>query len=228
MPRTGVIPDHLREVHILAGWRHLTSNRWVYSANIQVGGAGDKLGGRDTASFMANILLRVPSGANDGWVFMVNEANNRTFLNYVPIPMVAYHVSRGRDLNALIGIVFNVVTWRPTEWSDLSAAGSFFGTASVGAGVSPVPAMRIGLGWEMTSESWRRQDRVEKNDVMFLRESRLLTRLRVGSPLAAVECFGGWVLKREWREGETFTSAGENRLELPPGPIFGIGGFWRG
>jgi hypothetical protein len=79
----------------------------------------------------------------------------------------------------------------------------------------------------MTSESWRRRERNEPRDVLFLRENRVLGRLRVGTPLMGGECFGGWVLKREWREAETFASAGGNRLELPPGPVFGISGRWR-
>lgn len=231
LPRTGALPDHLYEGYLTGAWRHITPERWLWASSLQVGSAGDRLIGRDTGSFMANIVLRVPAAGEDGWVFLVNEANNRTVLNYVPIPGVAYQVVRGRELNALIGIPFCSVFWRPTERSDLFAFGSPFGMATVGVGVLPlaaVPRLRLGVSWEMTSESFRRHERDTDADILYLRENRFMARLGISAgPASGVDLFAGWVNKRAWREGETFSSAGDNRMELPAGPVFGVSGRWR-
>jgi hypothetical protein len=230
LPRTGPLPERLHETYLSGSYRHVSSEKWIYGASLQIGGAGDRFASRDTSAFMANLFLRIPVFTEDGVVILLNESNSRTTLNYIPIPGIAYHLVRGKELNALIGIPFMSVFWKPTDWSDLMAFGSPFGTAMMGGGVRPFPSvpLRFGVSMEWVSESYRRVDRIEDHDVLYLREAKLVGRAGVqAGPRMGLDLYYGWIFQREAREARSYAKADDNRLELPAGPVMGCSGRFR-
>lgn len=125
----------LEEIHTNArfpGGRPLPNQVWDAGAGVsymrqteedrtiggffQVGSHGDRPFGafRDT-SIEATAFYKVPQENEAAWIFFLSFANDRGFLNYIPLPGAAYFFRPHEKLRMAIGVPFVMAFWSPFE-----------------------------------------------------------------------------------------------------------------
>jgi hypothetical protein len=70
--------------------------------------------GRDLA-FSLNAMYRIPGENEAAWILFLSFANNRGFLNYVPLPGAAYSFKAGERTRLVLGVPFVMLFWRPVD-----------------------------------------------------------------------------------------------------------------
>jgi|GEM_PF-6086568 len=98
--------SHSRTVQ---GDRTLGGNFSVSSPSDRPFGAGRDLG------FSLNLTYKVPEENDAAWIFFLSMSNTRGFLNYIPLPGIAYTFKAGERTRLVLGIPFVMAFWRPVD-----------------------------------------------------------------------------------------------------------------
>ncbi len=85
-------------------------------------------------SFQANLVYKLPKTSEASWLFFLSFANNRSFLNYVPLPGFAYFFRPHERLRLLLGLPFLSLIWTPAEKTILTL--TYFPTNNAQARIS--------------------------------------------------------------------------------------------
>ena len=229
LPSTGAIPDRFYDLSLGTLYRHVEADGTIWGASVALGTVSDQpLRGRSSVALNATAFWRIPSGPEQAWILFVNEGSDRAFANFVPIPGVAWQYNHGTELNLLLGVPFLFARWAPNAWFSTSVGGSVFGNARLGAAVVPAPTSAAWLSltadYVWSTETWRRADRDDARDRIFVRESRALGGLAasLGPPLRATVQYG-WAFGRRIREGTSWNHAEGNGIDVAAGAIFSAG-----
>ena len=223
LPDSGrALPDNLYSPQFGLNFRRKLDSGIIVGVAADVSSPSDEpFAGYDEIGFGATLFLRKPVAArpNDAWLFMINYSNNRTDLNNIPLPLIAYWHQPSPRFTALIGVPL-ALNWRPVDWMALN----FFYAPirSVRAGVS----FRIaGPVWIFAQYAYRNQkyflaDRADSSDRLYYYEQRLSggIRARLGRNVS-LRISGGYAYDRYYFQGEDFDDRGKDRIDLESGPF---------
>jgi hypothetical protein len=214
-------PGELWDAAVAITYRHKFENNWIGSINLSVGSASDKpFNSWDEMYIRATALLRVPQGENNAWLFSILYANDERFLfglSGIPIPGIAYQWVPSKYFQAIIGIPFTSVQFRPVE--QLTFDAQYIPVRRVRARTTYVvfAPLRLWLQFDWDSEHYALADRDDKNDRLFYYEKRVTAGIRFDLRHVGVEIAGGRIFDRLYFTGETYSDHNENRIDVDNG-----------
>ena len=128
-------PGDLWDVRVGTTYRQRLANGSIAGGNLTIGSPSDRpFASGDEILVNATGFLMVPDSKQSTWVFFLNYANNRDFLQNVPLPGVAYDYRPDKRLRVLAGVPMSMLRWTPTDRLTLEA--SYFIPRSIHAKVS--------------------------------------------------------------------------------------------
>ncbi len=99
-----------------SSYTYHSESKSIMSANLSVGSASDMpFSGTDVTTLGLTWLYLIPSNETSSWLFLVNFSNNRSILNYVPVPGVAYNWTPSKTFRGTFGLPFANIFWMPTQ-----------------------------------------------------------------------------------------------------------------
>lgn len=144
------IPKEFGSADLGLSWNKedLAGNRVGVSATY--GRAGTQLLSDGSLPVLAANLIVERKKLDHSWFYFLSYSNNRTVLNNIPLPGIAYGF-RGETYNGVFGIPFAFLMWRPGLFA-LSAGVSPFG-ASLDTGLRVIGPLQIFAsgGWSPRS-----------------------------------------------------------------------------
>jgi hypothetical protein len=216
-------PEELWDLRAGAAFRHKFDNDWIGGGSLTIGSASDKpFDSADELLVQAIAFLRVPHRERNAWFFTLIYSNDEEFLDGIPIPGIAYQWVPSDTFNAVIGVPFSAVEWKPIE--PLTFEASYFPVRHVRARATWRIArpLRAYLGFDWDSERYRLADRSDKDDRLFYYEKRITAGARFDLKHVGVEVYGGYVFDRFYFMGEGYSERRENRFDVEAGPFVGI------
>lgn len=127
------IPDRFGSAEMGLSWLHRANEgEEKYGGSFSLGSAGPRPLADTTKPILnASVNYERPLPDGNAWVFFVAYSNNRSVLNNVPLPGVAY-VINGKDSKAVLGLPFVFLIYRPDPWLLLTTVTPFFANAEAG------------------------------------------------------------------------------------------------
>ena len=183
IPGVQTVPNDLYTLEVGGGYNHKLSAGREVGMNVSVGSDSDRLfNSIHETVFRGTASYRMPSGAQNAWLFFLSYSNNRHFFNNVPLPGVAYAFkSDDKHWDGMIGFPFLALRWRPTEnWTGQL---SLFGPRNVTTEVSRrvVGPLRAYGVFQWGSQEWMTINRGDYSNRLFFDRKKVGLGLR--SPL---------------------------------------------
>jgi hypothetical protein len=119
------IPREFGEADFGVAWSHEDAQGNKISFSATCGEAGTRLFGGGNAAVLNATGIIERKKSDHSWLYFLSYGNNRTILNNIPIPGVAYTMT-GQTYMAGFGLPFAFINWRPDPWM-LNASLSPFG-----------------------------------------------------------------------------------------------------
>ena len=215
------LPGDLWELRFGADYRTRLSNQWMWGISASFGSASDKpFESTDVLDGSAAGFLRIPHRERNAWLFFLYFATNREFLNLIPLPGFGYWYEPNDQFQAVIGIPFLSVTYRPFDGLRLHA--NYFPARNVHAAVSYqiVPACSVFGEFNWRNERYFRADRTNDDDRLFYYEKNVNGGIRLNFlKHLSLELSGGWAFDRFYFEGEDYDDRDDNRIDVESGPF---------
>lgn len=208
IPTAQAVPQDLWDISIGGAYAHNIDADHASTVNFNIGSASDQpLVIRDIF-LQSTYTYKWPCG-NQSLLFFLNESTNRTFLNFTPLPGIAYLLRRPDiGLNAVFGLPFFLINYHPeAHWNFLVSA---FGPA-LNAEAAYLPAAKVQI---YSSFNWAQQQWATENRPSYatrLTYDRKKTGMGLRMPLVFpvnLDVFGGWEFHRRFYEGTSFLGGG--------------------
>lgn len=122
--KTGV-PREFGEADFGGAWYSEDTHGNKAGLSASYGEAGTRLFGGGNAAVLNATGFIERKKTDHSWMYFLSYSNNRTILNNIPLPGIAYGLY-GETYTAAFGLPFAFVNWRPDPWM-LTAALSPFG-----------------------------------------------------------------------------------------------------
>jgi hypothetical protein len=229
LPGGKTVPDRLYDLRGDVSWRHPVRDGQVLGVSVGTVSATDRPfhdSGVIGFSAMASALL--PASERSSWMLLLSYSNDRARYNNIPLPGFAW-MWRDRPLMptfiATVGFPFAVVAWNPDPRFGMDAAVTGFGDIRAAISGMPLTGMkwlRLRAAYDWTSETYRRDERLEDEDRIFFRARRITLGVTLGPPANAIELYGGRLFQRQVFEGYSVNDNGQ-RLTLDDGWLVGAG-----
>jgi hypothetical protein len=216
-------PDELWDVRIGPAYRHKFSNGWIGGGSLMVGSASDKpFDSEDELLVQAIGFLRVPHRERNAWFFTLIYNNDQEFLSGIPVPGIAYQWVPSETFNAVIGVPFSAVEWKPIEPLTLEA--QYFPVRHVRARATwrIFRPLRAYVGFDWDNERYMLADRTDEDKRLYYYEKRFTGGARFDLKHVGVEVYGGYVFDRFYFLGESYSDRRKDRFDVRPGPFVGI------
>jgi hypothetical protein len=115
-PNNRPLPNQIWDAGAGLSYTRLTDADRTIGGYFMVGSHGDRPFGafRDT-SIETTAFYKIPKENEAAWVFFLSFANDRGFLNYVPLPGAAYFFRPHEKLRMAVGVPFLMMFWSPFE-----------------------------------------------------------------------------------------------------------------
>lgn len=141
------VPKEFGTVEVGAAYtkKTLTSGRMSVSGTIGAAGTRVLDNGRSPI-LTANFVLDKPAAEGNSWLYFVNYSNNRTLLNNIPLPGIAYSFNKPTS-KIVVGLPFSFLLFRPDPWLFVSVLSPFFATADLGYRVWGPIQIYSSVGW---------------------------------------------------------------------------------
>ncbi len=212
IPTAQAVPQDLWDVSFGGAYAHTIDAGHASSVNFNIGSASDQpLAVRDIF-LQSTYTYKWPCG-NQSLLFFLNESTNRVFLNFIPLPGIAYLLRKPDiGLNAVFGLPFFLINYRPEEhWSFLVSA--FGPTLNAEAAYLPTAKVQIYSSFNWAQQQWATQNR--PSYATRLTYDRKKTGMGLRMPLALpvnLDVFGGWEFSRRFyqSDGVLFSGSREN------------------
>ena len=215
-PSTGAaVPDELWKVNLgLAYGRRYDDGRFL-GVRASVGSASDEpFDSGDETAFSTVIFYRKPAAGKNAWFYFLALGNNREELDYVPIPGFAYWSQPSEKFQALIGLPFLALNYRPSpRWA---LGFSYFAVTNVRASATFRPHRRVGIyaSYDWRHDSFFRAGRTSDDEKLFNYEMRVALGVKVDLPRRlSVDVSAGWSFDRFMFESEDYFDRAQ-RLDL--------------
>jgi hypothetical protein len=231
MPSGEAVPDRLYDLRGNLSWRHPVGNGWAWGASVGAVSATDRpFHDSGVIGFSAMASALVPGGEHDSWLLLLFYSNDSARYNNIPLPGFAW-MWRDRPLmptfTVFAGFPFAVVAWNPDPRFGMDAAVTGFGdirAAVSGTPLAEVKWLRLRAAFDETSETYRRDVRLEDQDRIFFRAMRATLGVMLERQTKAVklnvDLFGGRLFQRRVFEGHSVLDDGQ-RLTLADGWLVG-------
>ena len=202
----------------------LTSERQI-GVMAQIGSpSDDPYDSFDDIAIDVNAMYRQNASGRDAWSFLVNFSTNRGWLNYIPLPGVAYSLSREK-VQALIGIPINMVRWQPTKQSSLLATYIPARNINVRAGYEIAQPIEVYTGFSWENRSYFRANRQDDDNRVEFYSKKVTGGIawEVNESFT-VDFRAGYAFDRFVFEGEDYEDRNRDRIEFSDGPFYGVRG----
>ena len=218
VPGTGLtIPSKLWAAQGGGAFARRISERRRWGASLGVGSASDEpFNSIRETEVKATVYREFPSHERNSWLLFLAYSNNRSFLNNIPFPGIAYVVREPvPGLHATVGLPFILLSYQPGK--NWRLALSAFGPTNI----STEGALRLGsLAWayarfERNPSQWLRASRENLSDRLIF--DRQEARLGVRSPLGggvSVDVSAGLDFRRRFYESKDANRSGIPKAEL--------------
>jgi hypothetical protein len=216
-------PEELWDLRAGTAFRHKFDNDWIGGGSLTIGSASDKpFDSADELLVQAIAFLRVPHRERNAWFFTLIYTNDQEFLSGIPIPGIAYHWVPSDTFNAVIGVPFSAVEWKPIE--PLTFEASYFPVRRVRTRATWRIArpLRAYLGFEWDSDRYMLADRADEDDRLFYYDKRIVAGARFDLKHVGVEVYGGYLFDRFYFQGEGYSDRHKDRIDVEAGPFVGI------
>lgn len=120
-PNGRPLPNQIWDAKAGVSYMRLTDEDRTVGGYFQLGSNSDRPFGafRDT-SIEATAFYKIPKENQAAWIFFLSFANDRGFLNYVPLPGAAYFFLPHPKLRMAVGVPFLMMFWSPIDKGVLS------------------------------------------------------------------------------------------------------------
>jgi hypothetical protein len=183
IPGVQTVPNDLYTLEVGGGYSHKLGDRRDFSLNMSVGSDSDRLfNSIHETVFRGTASYRMPSGAENAWMFFLSYSNNRHFLNNIPLPGVAYAFKcDDKHLDGIVGFPFLALRWKPTV--DWTGQLSLFGPRNLTTEVSRrvTASLRAYGVFQWNSQEWMTINRGDNSNRLFFDRKKVGLGLR--SPL---------------------------------------------
>jgi hypothetical protein len=207
--------NDLHDIRMGVGYLHKFDKGRRMGIDIGLGSASDEpFRTYDEMTINSNAAYAFPSGKNE-WLFVLNFSNNRSFLNYIPLPGVVYRYRVSPRFTALLGmpvlglfaspvdkLLLNVFILAPVRAK--AQATYFF--------LGPIRAFAT-INWGQ--QRFFRSNRTEKRDLFFYDDVRVDA--GVVSPLGkgfSLEIAAGYAFFRSIFEGKSYFRRSSETFDL--------------
>ena len=216
-------PEELWDVRLGGAYRHKFDNDWIAGGVFTIGSASDEpFHSEDEILVQALGFLRVPHRQRNAWIFSLIYSNDNEFAGNIPIPGIAYQWVPSDTFNAVIGVPFSSVEWKPIEPLTLEA--QYFPLRQVRARATwrIFRPLRAYIGFDWDNERYRLADRLDEDKRLYYYEKRLTGGARFDLKHVGVEVYGGYVFDRFYFLGESYSDRRKDRFDVEAGPFVGI------
>ena len=217
------LPDELWDVRFGTAYRHKLDNGWIIGASLTIGSASDKpFSDADDLLIQAFGLLRVPARNKDAWLFSLIYDSDNEFLGGIPIPGVAYLWAPSKAFDAVIGVPFSGISWKPL--APLTIEARYTPVRHVNARVTWEIArpLRVYVDFDWDTERYLLTNRADRDQRLMYDEKRLTGALRFDLRYVGIEAYGGWLLDRFYFLGENYGDRARDRFDVKSGPFVGV------
>lgn len=204
----GRIPDDFYSSEFGLNYKHHESEQKFWGFTASIGSAGDKTFNSRTKTVVgANAFYSNSIDPTSRWLWFLNYSNNRSFLNEIPIPGVAYVYRPSADFMGVFGFPF---IFMRVKWNESLSSSFLLGPYIYRADLSqrifgPVTAY---LSADNSVQSFYREARSRDEDRLFYSESKAL--LGIKAPVSSalfVDVYGGLSYSRFVAEAEEYKDA---------------------
>jgi hypothetical protein len=170
------IPQEIGSLDVSGNFAHqnLLGETTTYSASY--GTSGRSLFNADNVrTITANYVTESKDGINN-WIFGLNYSNNRTILNNIPIPIVAYAWNFEKS-KVVLGAPFLFGMWRPMPLILVGMASPFFAMTEASYFVYGPIQLHAGLAW--LPRVFQSLDSADRNQRFFYEKFELTAGVRI-------------------------------------------------
>lgn len=195
-------------------------NGWVLGGALSVGSPSDKpFHSWDEMQIDLNSFLRIPHVDNNHWLFALNFSTNREFLNYVPLPGVAYWYQPNDRLTAILGVPL-ALQYQPMDRVTLRASYLPIRNVFAESAYELTETLELFAGFRWSNDRFLLADRERSKDRLFYYEKQALGGLRMAlHQNFDVELAGGFAFDRFYFEGRKYRDRKNNRMDIGDSPF---------
>lgn len=223
LPQTGVVfPESLGAVDGGASYLHRIGDRRQWGARLSVGSASDHLFDSiaETEVQMTGSWM-IPHRAQNAWFFLLSYSNNRSFLNNIPLPGIAYLWNKPeKGFRAVIGFPVLSLSYSPMKaWQ---AQLFLLGPTQQGVEISRrlTKALEAYAAFQRNPQLWMRTNRDNNDNRLIYDEKKTLLGLRHPlGPYLSLDLSGGRTFDRRLFEARDASRTGTPRATLANGWI---------
>ena len=151
----------------------------------------------DVLGLNSHLVYRTPSGDKNQWLLMAQWSNTRNYLNWIPLPGVAYLWNQSDSFKAVIGIPFLGIWVSPFDKFSISAFFSVLSFAHVRAEYAINMMTKIYTQYRVDTKSYMLFDRDNIKDRLFNEETTLSGGIIFPvKKMASLDLGGGYAFKR--------------------------------
>lgn len=214
-------PGQLFNIAMGVNYFHQFDSGKVGGIVFEMGSASDKpFAAADDLLVSGTGFLLIPDSDEGSWFVGVNASTNSQVLHGLPIPGGGYFFHPSDDFQAIVGLPFSVISWKPSRDWQLQFVYAFLTTTHARVSYQPTQKWQLYAGFDWTNENWDRADRPAEQDRFFYYEKKLSTGfLWWIKPNVGFEIAGGWAFDRYFTEVDNgFNLVGDNTVNVNSGP----------
>ena len=218
-------PEYFANPQLRLAYKERIEGNKIWGTSLTIGSPSDRpFASIHEVSLSATAFLRLPvDQSDDAWILLLNFANDRSFLQYVPLPGIAYVHRPSEDFMAYLGVPFIYVKYNPAPRWTLRA--SYVIPRTVHANVSYELSEELTLhgGFDWSSNTFFRHDRRDDDDRLFYYDKTLSAGIRwdITNDLY-VDFSAGYCFDRFFFEGEDYDDRSFNRINIGDGPFVAL------
>jgi len=218
-------PEYFANPELRLAYKERIEGDKIWGASLTLGSPSDRpFASIHEVSLDATAFLRLPvQQSDDAWILLLNFANDRSFLPYVPLPGIAYMHRPSEDFTAFLGVPFMYVKYKPADRWTLTA--SYIIPRTVHASISYELSDEFSLhgGFDWSSDTFFRHDRNDNDDRLFYYNKTLSAGIRwdITDDLY-LDLSGGYCFDRFFFEGEDYDDRSFNRINIGDGPFIAL------
>lgn len=229
-PESGALPHRLDDIRLTVGARWRVASGAIWGVSGSAGSASDHpFQGVGTLTESATVFTYRPQPAGDAWLFLLTYSDDRSVLNYVPVPGFAYLVHRPH-LYLMAGFPMSGGRWTPDPAWMMEGFVTGFGSGALTETWMPLAQARqwrLHAGGTYGGDVYRPSEDPDRQDRIIFQELRWTGGTAYQwSPERKIDCYGGWAMLRRISEGHSFLHT-DNVIRVRPGWVVGASAAWR-
>ncbi|MCO5142912.1 MAG: hypothetical protein M9962_07475 [Oligoflexia bacterium] len=113
-PNGNPLPNQLWDLQTKISYSHKKENNDTIATDLAIGSNSNRpYGAFRDSYFSLNFIYHRPNEDESGWLYFLNLSNNRSILNFIPLPGFAYYFKAHENLRLVLGLPIFVAFWRP-------------------------------------------------------------------------------------------------------------------